>query len=425
MVLKATILQKGASWFNLPNLTVLLMFLSFQIYGLGTTAVGGFHIAPWDWASLLIAMLWLIYPRRSRVQIHRALILGLRLSFLFVVWMGVAAIFSPQPERALTLILMQFRNLLVMLCIGTLFSRVRDLSSLNRAIFWTGVVLSAIAIVMFIFALFQYQHIKSNPSLWKPSIGYILDKGGVLRLTGFAKDPNFYSLWMALAFFSGLSLPHSLAKWTGVSIIGLSLVLAMSRGFAFAFVIATGLIVGVALLQARIMRDIWRRYIGPIVAIGIFLTLVFGGLSWCMGGLLWEFVTRRIALVASTPRFIMWKTLLHTDYNPIVGLGLRGTEEVLGMYSHNSYLDVIFEMGVVGFLLWVLIIGYVSLTYLSRLRHLEWIPWIHTWLTMLVMFASVSLVYHPFSWVMVAVALGASKDYTLSTKRLGELFGKD
>lgn len=404
--MKETVSQRVAFRLNLPSLAFLLIFLSFHMYGVGTISVGGLNVAPWDWATLLIVMLCLMYLARSRVRVSRSLILGLGLALLFFTWISVSAFFSPQPERALTMMLLQLRNLLLMLCIGILFSSVHTLAPLNRAIFWTGVMLSSGAIVIYIFAFFQFQRILSDPSLWKPTIGYVLDQGGVLRLIGFARDPNFYSLWMALPFFCGLSLPSSLTKWTGISIIGMSLVLAMSRGFILSFSAATLLVIGIAIVCPRIRRKL-GRYIRSMVVSGLLLVSVAGVWVWHDGGL-WEFITRRIELAPSTPRFVMWETLLHTEFNPIWGSGLRGAEEVLGgYYSHNSYLDVIFETGLVGFLLWALIIGYVSLSYFSRLEFPEWVPWVHSWLIMLGMFASLSLVYHPFLWLMAAVNAGA------------------
>ena len=381
---------------------ILMLFISFHMYGIGVIELFGLSIGPWDWAILGLAFLWVVLLFRRPLRIRKNFIPALILALFFTFWLGISAFFSSQPERALTMILLQLRNLVLVLAIGTLFNDVNALGSLNRKLLWIGALIASSAVLMYTSALPRYLEILSDPSQWKPGIGYILDQGGVLRLIGFAKDPNFYSLWIAPLFLAGLSLPFSLLRLVMMIIIGLSLALAMSRGFVLAFSISSVILI-FALLAIRrhsvyVKRLVGAAAISAIIAIGLTSVMGYDFLS------IWE---KRIELASQSPRYAMWHQILGETaetWNPLIGAGLRGAEEILeGAYSHNSYLDVLFENGLVGFLIWIFLIGYTTLCALRRIKYQEWLPWVHSWFILIVMFAFFSLVYHPFTWLMIGI----------------------
>ncbi len=116
---------------------------------------------------------------------------------------------------------------------------------------------------------------------------------------------------------------------------------------------------------------------------------------------------KRVELASQTPRFIMWQKILaimDDEWNPFIGAGLRGAEEALEKeYSHNSYFDVLFETGLIGFFIWIFLVSYTTLCAMKRMKYDEFLPWIHTWFVLLVMFASLSLVYNPFPWLLIGL----------------------
>ncbi len=381
---------------------ILVLFISFHMYGVGVIKLFGLSIGPWDWAILGLAFLWVTLLLYKPFRIRKSFIPVLTLAFFFTIWLGISAFFSPQPERALTMILLQLRNLVLILAIGTLFSNVNALGSLNRKLFWIGGIIASFAVLMYVSALPRYSEILSNPSQWKPGIGYVLDQGGVLRLIGFAKDPNFYSLWIAPSLFAGLSLAFSPSRLVVVIIIGLSLAFAMSRGFAMALLISTVILI-VALLAIR-RRSVYLKRLVGAAAISAIIAI---GLTSVMGYDFLSILEKRIELASQSPRYAMWHQIFGEaaeSWNLLIGAGLRGAEEILeGAYSHNSYLDVLFETGLVGFLIWIFLIGYTTLCALRRIKYREWLPWVHSWMILIVMFAFFSLVYHPFTWLMVGI----------------------
>jgi O-antigen ligase len=381
---------------------IFVLFISFLMYGVGGMELFSLSIAPWDLAILGLTFLWATLLFYRPLRIRKNFIPALILALFFTLWLGISAFFSPQPERALTMILLQLRNLVLLLAIGTLFSDVNALGLLNRKLFWIGGIIASFAILMYISALPRYWEILSDLSQWKPGIGYVLDQGGVLRLIGFAKDPNFYSLWIAPSFLAGLSLAFSPPRLVMMIIIGLSLALAMSRGFALAFAIST-IIVIVALLALR-RRSVYIKRLVGAAAISVIIAI---GLTSAMGYDFLSMLEKRAELASQSPRYAMWHQILSETaetWNPLIGAGLRGTEEILeGAYSHNSYLDVLFETGLVGLLIWTFLMGYTTFCALRRIKYQEWSPWVHSWFILIVMFAFFSLAYHPFTWLIVGI----------------------
>ncbi|MPM35933.1 hypothetical protein SDC9_82527 [bioreactor metagenome] len=67
----------------------------------------------------------------------------------------------------------------------------------------------------------------------------------------------------------------------------------------------------------------------------------------------------------SSNRFDMWDTLLSLSIKkPILGYGYWTSGSVLGFTPHNAFLQILFETGMIGFILWCLILmKIVSITY--------------------------------------------------------------
>jgi|GEM_PF-2338724 len=396
---------------ELAEVAVLMLFVSLHLYGVGVIKFYGLSIAPWDWAILILAFLSLIWltAHGKALIIRSSFKPVLFLASLFTLWMGVSALVSPQTERGLTMLLLQMRNLFFLFLIGILFSNITSIAPLNGKLFRIGSVIAILAILMYIFSWFRYLEIVSSPRLWKPTIGYNLDQGGVLRLIGFARDPNFYSLWIALPFFIGFTKQFSLRHLLIFIPIGLSVILAMSRGFAIGFLASIAILslVGrIIKVKKRNLKEDVKRYIKMLfVGIALYLMVVIG-FQFIIGFDIHQFA-KRIELVGETPRWNMWNQLKEAfteRWNPITGLGLRAAEESLeGAYSHNTYLDVLFETGLVGFAIFNLLLFYVTVFALKRITYLEWIPYVQTWFVLLVMFGAFSLGYNPFTWLMIGV----------------------
>lgn len=401
--------------FFFSYICLLVLLISFQFYGLARGEIFALHFGPWDFAFFVLLVPWLLYLlSKGKVTVTKPFFNLLFLIILFTLWLSIVLLVSSyELFRALTMFLLHIRNVVIFLMVGTLLSRTERLTIFNRWIFWISLVIAAVAIFLYGVKWVDYSAILATPNLWKPSIIYILDQGGVLRLTGFAKDPNFYSLWISPALFASLALgKFSLAVIVGLLIISVSLVLAMSRGFMLALFVSTIILVVCQVVRKAIYGSRFRAYTRRLL--GVFVTLVLSGILLQLGGYnVSGFLLKRIELAKETPRFEMWSLLskaMQKCWNPLFGSGLRSTQVALGgLYSHNSYIDILFETGLLGFVLWVSILVYVSIISLRRAWFDEALmPWVQVWFVVLTMFAGFSLVYNPFPWVVMGVLCSGS-----------------
>jgi hypothetical protein len=77
-------------------------------------------------------------------------------------------------------------DLAIFWLVGTVIGIVKSMERLNKLIFLTGIFIAGLSIVLFLNPARSYQAILNDPSRWKPTVIYELDKGGILRLQGFA-----------------------------------------------------------------------------------------------------------------------------------------------------------------------------------------------------------------------------------------------
>ncbi|QIA26702.1 O-antigen ligase family protein [Thermaerobacter sp. PB12/4term] len=388
-------------------LAAALVFAALHVYGVGVLRLYGFNIAPWDLSFFVILLLWLFCLARVRyVRLNAHVLVGLFFATLFTIWIGIEALRSPMPDRGFTLFLQQLRNVGIFLVVATLMSH-EALLQLNRVVFRVGFVIAAVALILFGNAMVHRTVILATPSLWRPEpqIGYLVDQGGVIRLIGLARDPNFYSLWMAPLLLAGLTLRQSPEKWVGSLFMGLSIVFAMSRTFILVFVISTIFLFFCTWKVSG--RGGLRPYFSAILSSLIVICISGSLLARFADISVWDVIRRRYQLIFEAPRWIVWERLLaYLPDNVLFGIGSRGVQVALGgMYSHNSYLDLIIETGVVGFAIWAALTLVVTVDAIRVASYALAIPWVHAWFIMLGMFFAFSLVYNPFYWIIAGIIL--------------------
>ena len=120
-----------------------------------------------------------------------------------------------------------------------------------------------------------------------------------------------------------------------------------------------------------------------------------------------DWITLRVATMFETPPYARWQILFEEQGAFLIGRGLRSAEVILGQYSEISYLDLAFELGVVGLVTWLGLTALVSRQFLRYVRtNPLLLPWMMTWLFLLLMLLTMSFRYHPFYWMNAAAALG-------------------
>ncbi len=382
---------------------VLLLALHFQALKIFTIA-GHIDITLVDIIVPVTVLIWLMYVSLSRLHIGLYLYTALFLVLLFVFWIGIQAFRSPEPIRGFTMFLLALRNIVILCLVKDVVGSLKNLQQLNKIVFLIGVGVSLLSLVLYVVAMQNYQNIIIDPSRWKPAIIYEIGKSGILRLEGFTGDPNFYSIWMSISLFCGLTLTNvrKFWKWIGIFLILSSILVTFSRGFILAFVMSTLLIIFVS-SRARKLEG---KYVKPLI-IGIIVLIIImivpfpfiekSPIEWWVA---------RFGMWETSSRFTMWNTILASfSEHLLIGTGLRSAEYRLGgMCSHNSYLDLLFESGLIGLGLWLIFVIFIIVKGKSIIDA-ELLPWFHSWVLVMFMFLFFSLLYNPFHWIIVSVIL--------------------
>lgn len=396
------------SWPELLGIAfVAIIVFSFHMWGVKVFYFKGISIAPWDIATLLIAFLWLGHGYKHPIRFPKTLRSAALIMILLIVWISLQALRSPEPDRAVTMILLILRDLMLLIMVGSMVTYIENMEKLNKVVFLLGAVIASVSLILYL------ANVDVTGSR-RPFGGIILMSepqsgfGQILRLLGFARDPNFYAMFISISFFCGLVTKRVgwIVRWGGLLVIAMSLVLALSRTALVAVPLSMFLFLVASSLSTGHLGVLPRRYLRSSLAVaGVGLVVVIG--ASFLNDRYVEQALARFASSPDTPRIQMWSDLA-SDLNVLVmGGGLRSAEVALeGRYSHNSYLDITFETGVIGMLLWLAFVAYVCRIALVLIRTTpEMAPWVQSLLMVLLMMITLSILFHPIFWVVSAVVL--------------------
>jgi len=379
----------------------LLLFVSFHLYAVGVLEVGELSIAIWHFIGITFSFIYFLCGRftNSKIQVSKTALSFFFLCLAFSLWILICAFSSPAPERGFTMVAIQIINL----CIVSVwvFNARIELATLNRRILKVAAGIGAVAIALYVPAILSYDQTAPDGSPWMPSVGYYMEHGSVPRLTGLAREPNFYSLWMSIPLMVGIVHGRrSIVLWLPVVF---SALMTLSRTFVVSLFFSS-----IALLLILLFNQTTRIYAARLLVVPPMLVMI---------------LFAYIFLIDTEQRIMYYRTSTLTDstrmknanevlseisesWNPIIGNGLRSAQVLLrGHYSHSTYLDILLETGLGGLFLWMTIFGLVGIVSLSQIRRIgvELIPWIYALLCIMIYFVSFSLLYHPFIWMVMAL----------------------
>lgn len=269
------------------------------------------------------------------------------LAALFVSWLLVSlewtASFQAGVGRAITLGLLFVSTIVVATSITTT-SGLRLVASFHVAL---SAVLGLANVVQYATGTRQVASLSSDAPL---------------RVAGLLNDPNEFAMLQVVAFSVGLCLyfvhAHNLYRILVVLaciIIATSVLTTVSRG---------------GTLSLAVVSFVWlltlpRRWL-PLMLV------LAGGVAWTGLDLgVFDAVLQRSNSTARDPRFLLWNVALQLwEANPLIGLGLGSfpqafyqNEYLSGqvyfrrpMVAHNMYLHIATETGIIGLLLFLLVV---------------------------------------------------------------------
>lgn len=319
---------------SLPaNNLLVALFLALNFHGSFNALTGGLLAVIGLWPLVLATIPALALMRPRLLAFDQRAILG---AILFTgILIGLPR--SPQISYALSISLVAFFNLFFLVSIN---ARAIDFCRLRHSFYTISSYVAAASILLFL-VMFPIAIGNISAGGYRPGFGVVLDRGVLPRAAGFNGDSNFFAILMCLAVFACFDEGRSCNPRWGIYAILIAVLCTMSRSAI------AGLLLCYALFYAR-PNHVLRLVAG--VALVVLLASVY-----LDADLLATILERRIqGVFGQESRLNLWLPKLERYDLTWFGNGLNVMKADSGMFSHNTFLDVIVELGIFGAITFVL-----------------------------------------------------------------------
>lgn len=314
-------------------------------------------------------------------------------SLLFVVIEFLSCIWAVYPDVAFSQFVTQVQLFVLFVFVYNMFKMEDCLDIYYKAIFSSG-------ILMAILAIYNYG--------LNGIVGMMLQGTRVGSMLG---NQNTYGMVFSRAAIVAFSLFLFKKKRGYVLCIGLFSFLAFSSGSRKAILMILVGIIGVSIFTYGI-KKMWKTVIISIlVLLALYAALKLPYMRISSQRLFDMLEGTRDASALERDRFIRigWEAI---QKRPILGYGIANFGAVFpgSGYSHNNFIELLFSMGFVGFIIYYMPYARATkyLIYLTKETH-DWrFAVIFTFLLINIIFAwGMVQFYSRESWVMLAVVLGS------------------
>lgn len=331
----------------LANNLLVALFLALHFHETYNAITGGTFavIGLWPLVLAAIPILALVQPRLLAFD-SRALLGALLFTAILL---GLPR--SPQFSYALSISIVAFFNLLFLVSIN---GRLIDFAQLRRCFYTLSSYIAVTSILLFV-VMFPIAMAHSGTQGYRPGFGVVLDRGILPRAAGFNGDSNFFAILLGLAAIAFFEEGRGRRTRWGIYAIIIAVLCTMSRSAI------AGLLLCYMMFYAR-PNHVLRIAIG--VALLILLVPFFFDAD-----VLTTILERRIyGALGQESRLNLWLPKLERYDISWFGNGLNVMKADSGTFSHNTFLDVIIELGIVGAIVFTLFLlgGFVLAAHSSR-----------------------------------------------------------
>lgn len=389
------------------------IFLSLFLSGVQLTQEP-VKLVPFDVVAVVFsAIVIFIFISRSYTYVTIDLLYFSFISLLLLVWHVMHVLGSTYTGRAVTLLAILIRDIVISVLVATIISN--DLirkSSLSRSFFTVSVLVSFATLPLFLIAAADPGRVVAG--LYRNLI-YRMGEGLVPHLQGFSHNPIYFATLTLLSLIAGLFVSITNKRhwiWTKVGLLGLIVTFFMSfqRGPIIVLMVGMMLMIVVTLpfpTSRRFFEKYIRGflYIAPLILF-LLLTLRLPGYKFS----LYQRILYRLQEAEWSARLDRWSQMLsgEGEISWLVGHGLREAERFVGgMFVENAYVEIFYEQGLIGLILWGLLFVYILFLGIKKLQKDSAIlPWCWGWLLLLLSMSYISMHYDPLTWVVAGIIVG-------------------
>lgn len=268
---------------------------------------------------------------------------------------------------------------LIILVPRIVFSNIKLLQENNENIYKSIYILNAIGIIAYTFIfvfigldkVLQIRYLASdNHKLLENSIySFMMYDGSLPRYNGYILDPNFaglYSIFMIYVVILLDSIEKEKVRYYNRALITsiISLILTLSRGNFLVIIVV--ILIYQTLIKLKTKKNMplinkkSKRFIGYMLVLALCLSIA---LMRKTEGIDFDFIKSRYSFSdAESSRFDVWKTYMENLEQPkevLFGNGLnrnlRLTVNGLDKTSHNTYIYIYYNLGIIGLVVFMLI----------------------------------------------------------------------
>lgn len=334
-----------------------LGFLFFLSLGFSALYIDiGFALKPYMLVTGLIFAYLFYHFMHGKVR-FKALFAHEHLYLLFLVVLGGSALYSIYPQDSLRFTLNAILIGCAYLILRTFFLNFISLDKTRRLIGSTGFIVALSSLIFYLIGM-----VALNSNFFGNDItsyGVLIDRGTPRLIGLIGSDPNIAAMF--LSFFLLFLLPFKGSVITKL-LLSAAIILTFSRGGYLA--LAAALMVFGA-IRVRSLHGL--SLVKKLVGIAVATILVFGTLQLTLGIDIIDTASGRFEESSTdngSGRIDIWSYAMQTfQQYPIFGVGANSTLQYNinhygeHHYVHNTYVEVLSELGLIGILLYIISIG--------------------------------------------------------------------
>jgi O-antigen ligase len=359
------------------KLSLLLSTLFFASIGFSYFYVEiGFAIKPYMVVALIIFAYMLLAQRRNLKNLsvpnfsnHE------RVYIIFLIFIGMSFLWSYEPNDSLRFSANVIILLAVYLILRIFYSNFINVESFKKTLVVASCIVIAFSLIYYFVGLVSSGFTFNNSGA--VVYGLTMDRGYPRLVGTVSTDPNFAALILSI-YSATLFLRKKIYFWKILAIV--AVILTFSRGAYLSLIVA--FIMYAIAAKVGVRRFLSTLITSAIVLIGVVAVFSYIGNTTDLrvGDVIVERVDDSTA-DGGSGRVDLWANALNTfTTQPILGIGANASRSYNlkhyndDHYNHNTYLDVLSELGFVGFIIFTLLILSVLITSVKVLRNTDGLP---------------------------------------------------